>query len=180
MEVFDKDGKLIEGVFSKEEVDAQIKAASEKAVADAKVVADAAAEAARVAAEEAAAGGEQVPEWAKTLQQRVDSLTNHNTQSYLGKVVTGLDADKAKEVEAKYSSLSGYGETPEDLARRSEDAYLLATGQKYNAGTVNMNNIMASGGGRIQGEGKVTTEVDKSINDALGNSAADIAKFGKK
>ncbi len=176
MEVFDKEGKPIEGVFSKEEVEAQVKAASEKAIADAKVASDAAIEAARVAAEQ---NGD-MPEWAKTLSQKVDSLSNHNTQSYLGKVVTGLDADKAKEVQAKYDSLGGYAETPEGLARRSEDAYLLATGQKYNGETVNIGNLMASGQGRSHIDPKVTTEVDKNINAALGNTPEDIAKFGKK
>lgn len=180
MEVFDKDGKPIEGVFSKEEVEAQVKAAAEKAVADAKAAADAAAEAARVAAQGSGNGGDEMPDWAKTLVQKVDSLSNHNTQSYLSKVVTGLDSDKAKEVEAKYASLTGYAETPEGLARRSEDAYLLATGQKYNAGTVNMSNLMAAGGGKSNTDAKVLTEVDKNINDALGNTAEDIAKFGKK
>lgn len=180
MEVFDKDGKPVEGVFSKEEVEAQVKAAADKAAADAKAASDAAIEAARVAAEAAGAGGDQIPEWAKTLVQKVDSLSNHNTQSYLGKVVTGLDSDKAKEVEAKYASLTGYAETPEGLARRSEDAYLLATGQKYNAGTVNMGNLMASGQGKSNIDPKAITEVDKNINTALGNTPEDVAKFGKK
>ena len=81
---------------------------------------------------------------------------------------------------AKYSSLTGYAETPEGLARRSEDAYLLATGEKYNAGTVNMGNLIASGGGKSNTDAKVVTEADKSINEALGNTAEDIAKFGKK
>jgi hypothetical protein len=67
------------------------------------------------------------------------------------------------------------------MARRAEDAYLLATGEKFNAGTVNVQNLMSSGnGGRTHTENKVTTEADKEIQSALGITTADVEKFTKK
>ena len=66
------------------------------------------------------------------------------------------------------------------MARRAEDAYLLATGEKYNAGTVNMQNLVASGGGMTVTDSKVVTEADKELQVALGLSQADVDKYGKK
>lgn len=182
MKAFDKDGKEID-VFSQEELDAKLKeftdkTASEKAEAEAKAAAD------KAAADAAAAAGgnnDEVPAWAKPIIAAVDSLKSNHTQGYVEKVATGLDADKRKLVETKFAGLSGYDETPEGMARRAEDAYLLATGEKFNAGTVNMQNLMGSGsGGRTATTDKVTTEADKEIQSALGITTADIEKFTKK
>lgn len=182
MKAFDKDGNEID-VFSQEELDAKLKeftdkTASEKAEADAKAKA-----AADKAVADAAAGGnnDEVPAWAKPIIAAVDSLKSNHTQGYVEKVATGLDADKRKLVETKFAGLSGYDETPDGMARRAEDAYLLATGEKFNAGTVNMQNLMGSGsGGRTATTDKVTTEADKEIQSALGITTADIEKFTKK
>lgn len=180
MKAFDKDGKEID-VFSQEELDAKLKeftdkTASEKAEADAKAAAD------KAAADAAAAAGgnnDEVPAWAKPIIAAVDSLKSNHTQTYVEKVATGLDADKRKLVETKFAGLSGYDETPEGMARRAEDAYLLATGEKFNAGTVNVQNLMGSGGGRTATNDKVTTEADKEIQSALGITAKDVEKFTK-
>lgn len=180
MKAFDKDGKEIE-VFSQEELDAKIKEAGEKAAADALAAAEAKAKAdADAAAAAAGQGGNEIPEWAKPIVAAVQSLSQNHTMGYVDKVATGLDADKRKEVEAKFASLTGYEETPEGMARRAEDAYLLATGERFNAGTVNMGNLMASGSGRTDTDPKVQTETDKNVQAALGISQADVEKFGKK
>jgi len=182
MKAFDAEGKEIE-VFSQEELDAKLKeftekTASEKAEADAKAAAD------KAAADAAAAAGgnnDEVPAWAKPIIDTVNSLKSNHTQTYVEKVATGLDADKRKLVETKFAGLTGYEETPEGMARRAEDAYLLATGEKFNAGTVNVQNLMSSGnGGRTQTDNKVVTETDKEIQSALGITSADAEKFAKK
>lgn len=184
MKAFDAQGKEIE-VFSQEELDAKIKEASDKALADAKTQAEADAKAAadKAAADAAAAAGgnnDEVPAWAKPIIDTVNSLKSNHTQGYVEKVANGLDADKRKLVETKFAGLSGYEETPEGMARRAEDAYLLATGEKFNAGTVNVQNLMGAGGGRTQGGDKVTTEADKDIQSALGITPADVEKYTKK
>lgn len=174
MEVFDKDGNPIEGVFSKEELEAQVQAELEARIK--------AAEEAE-AAEAAAASQQQqndMPEWAQTLAQKVDSLSNNATRSFVDRVSSTLDSDRRREVEAKFNQLAGYDETPEGLARRAEDAYLLATGERYNAGSVDMSNLAAAGGGKTQTDSRVISEADKQIQAALGITPADIEKYGKK
>lgn len=180
MKAFDKDGNEID-VFSQEELDAKLKEISDKAATD-RAEADAKAAADKAAADAAAGGdeGEQVPAWAKGLMDSVASLRTNHTQTFVEKVTNGLDADKRKLVEAKFAGLSGYDETAEGLARKAEDAYLLATGEKFNAGTVNMSNLISSGGGRTVIGDKVVTEADKEIQAALGITPADVEKFAKK
>lgn len=178
MKAFDAEGNEIE-VFSKEELDAQIEATKTKLAEDAK----AADEAAKKAAEDVVAGtknDDEMPGWAKTLVEKVNLISSNETKTYLGKVTSGLDADKRKDVEAKYNNLTGYDETPEGLARRSEDAYLLATGQKYQAGTVDMNNLVASGGGKSVVDGAPVAEVDKGLQSLLGITKEDVDKYAKK
>lgn len=168
MEVFDKDGNLIEGMFSKDEVDEHIEAARKAVLDEVKPK------------EEEKQNTDEIPAWAKPLFDKVGTLESHNTQTFLGKVTLGLDADKRKDIEEKYKNLSGYDETSEGLARRAEDAYLVVTGEKFNAGTVDMSNLMGSGGGKSVIDSKVTTEADKTIQSLLGITSADVEKYGKK
>lgn len=165
MKAFDAEGNEIE-VFSQEELDAKLKEAT-PAPAPAPI-------------EKKEAESTEIPVWAKELMGKVDALSGRETQTYVGRVVSGLDTDRKKEVEAKFQQLSGYDETPDGLARRAEDAYLLATGEKFNADTVNMKNLAAAGGGKTDTAPKVTTEADKQIQSALGITQADVDKFGKK
>jgi len=172
MEVFDKDGNPLEGVFSKEEVEAQIEAAKQQAIADAKTEAD------RLAAE--GKKEEEIPAWAKPLLEKVGALETHTTKSFLGKVTSGLDTDKKNEIEKRYEGLQGYENTPEGLSRRAEDAYLLVTHEKFNAGTVDMSNLSAAGGGKTNFNVKETSGVDKEIQKDLGITQADVEKYSKK
>ena len=173
MKAFDKDGNEID-VFSQEELDIKIKEANDTAIAAAKAEAEAA------AAPAAQQQSDDIPEWAKQLIAKVDSVSTRETLSYVDKVSASLDADRRKIVGAKFSSRTGYDETPEGMARRAEDAYLLATGEKFNAGTVDINNLAAAGGGRTNTDVKAVTDADKNIQAALGVTAADVEKFGKK
>lgn len=169
MEVFDKEGNPIEGVFSKEELEAQV-----QVELDARIK----------AAEEAEAAEQQqqtdMPEWAQSLMQKVDSLSSNATRTFVDRVSSTLDSDRKREVETKFNQLTGYEETAEGLARRAEDAYLLATGERYNAGRVDMSNLAAAGGGKTQTDSRVISEADKQIQAALGITPADIEKYGKK
>jgi hypothetical protein len=173
MEVFDKDGNPIEGVFSKDELEAQVQAELETRIKAAEE-----AEAAEAAQQQQQS--EVVPPWAQSLMERVESLSSNATRTFVDKVSSTLDVDKRKDVESKFNQLTGYEETAEGLARRAEDAYLLATGERYNAGRVDMSNLAAAGGGKTQTDTKVITEADKQIQAALGITPADIEKYGKK
>ncbi len=174
MEVFDKDGNLIEGdFFSQEELDEKLEEIKQQMTKETPVV--------PAPVKPAVADNQdEMPQWAKELKASVDGLNQNQTQSYLKSVTSMLDADKKTEVEKRFASLAGYDNTPEGLQRRAEDAHLLATGERYNSNGVNMPNIMAAGGGRTQVDATVTPEADKNIRQALGISEADAEKFSKK
>lgn len=183
MKVKDNDGNEIE-VFTQEELDAKLKETTDKAVADALALKEKeASDKAKAEADAAAAGAgdkDEIPSWAKPIVAAVQSLSQNHTMGYVEKVSTGLDADRRKLVETKFSSLTGYEDTAEGMQRRAEDAYLLATGEKFNAGTVNMGNLVAGSGGRTVTDSKAVTEADKNIQSALGITTADVEKFAKK
>jgi hypothetical protein len=176
---YNEEGLKIEGLLTQAEVDAQIAAAKvvdQKAGADAEA-AMAVAEAAKVAA---IAKVEDTPAWATSLIERLQVIENNGTKTYINNVTSMLDADKKKEVEAKFNQLTGYENSPEGLTRRAEDAHLLTTGERYNANSVDLQNLTAAGGGRTNVSGPAVTEVDKGIQSVLGITGADVEKFGKK
>jgi len=166
---YDADGNEVEG-FNQEELDARVKEAAE-------------AEAARVKAEaDAARAGENntMPDWFKPFAEKIGTFDNNQKLTTISRVATGLDNDKQKEVQQKFENLTGYADTPEAQARRAEDAYLLVTGTKYDGGNVNMNNLMASGGGKAPLDTAKVAEADTAVRSVLGITEADVEKFGKK
>lgn len=178
MKAFDKDGNEIE-VFSQEELEAKLNEVKSSALKEAEAKIEQERKNAEEAAAAARAAGDEVPEWAKEIIARVDSLSQSHTQTYVERVANGLDGDKRKLIEAKFSTLTGYDDTPEGLSRRAEDAYLLATGEKFNAGSVNVANLAAAGGGRSNVQEKAQSDVDAGIQAALGIRPEDVAKFKK-
>lgn len=175
MEAFDKDGNAIT-VFSQEELDAKAKEVSDAAVS-------AALEEHKKSnppASDDDGKDDEIPAWAKPLFDNVETLRSNNTQSHLAKVTAGIDTDKRNEIEAKFKDLSGYAETAEGMSRRAEDAYLLVTGSKFDAGTVDMSNLVGSGGGKSNLSSPQQTASDKNIQAALNITQADVEKFGKK
>jgi hypothetical protein len=201
MEVFDKDGNAIEGVFSQEELDAKLKetadelttkheesllTANEAAVAKYKEENPPKVEEKKE--EEGEKKEDEPPAWAKSLieaneatKARVDSLTGNQNQSHLEGVTKMLDADKAKEVSERFDSMTGYEDTKEGLSRRAEDAYLLVVGEKPDSGGVNMGNINAGGTGQAPvTTGKESSADDKQLRGVLGITDADVEKFGNK
>lgn len=165
-EFFDKDGNPVQG-YTKEELDIEL-AKLKPAIEDLKY-------------------NDEIPAWAKELKQTIESLGStvktidtNQKKTTINSITNGLDADKKKEVEQRFETLAGaYGDSPEDQARRAEDAYLLAVGQKYTANEVNMGNLSRVGG-KVEVNDVQVKEVDKNIQAALGVTAEDVAKFGKK
>lgn len=181
MKAFDAEGNEIE-VFSQEELTAKIEEEKQKALADAKKASDDA-EKAKADADAAAAGAgkpDDIPAWAQTLITQVQTLATGTKQTVLSKYTSGLDADKKKDVETRFESLSGYEDTPEGQSKRAADAYLLVTNKPFNAGEVNMPNLMAAGGAPSIVNGDPVTPKDKEIQSVLGITSEDVAKYTKK
>lgn len=190
MEVFDKDGKPVEGVFSQEELDAKVQEAVESNKTEfEKAIEEAGTNAVEQFKKdndwkEPDAGNkgdkEEVPAWAKELTEKVNGLTNNQNRSHVQSVSKMLDADKQKEVADKFDSLSGYDDSPEGLQRKAEDAYLLVTGEKFDAEGIDMSNTHAAGGGERQNQPDTFTDADKDVQNALGITPEDVEKFSGK
>jgi len=94
---------------------------------------------------------------------------------------TNLDGDQVTELQNKFNSLTGYDETPEGMQRRAEDAYLLTTGQRFDAGTMDMKNIASGVGGKAGVTAPPQASADEqALRSALGISEEDIQKYGNK
>lgn len=123
------------------------------------------------------------PAWFKEWQEKEFSTVAHNqNRQYVDTVVSSLDADKQKDVRAKFDSLVGYANTPEGMKDRANDAYVLVMGERPAASAVDLSNLNAGGGGRpnISDGHAGNAEVDKPIQDALGITPEDVAKYAKK
>lgn len=183
MEVFDKDGKPVENVFSQEELDAKIKEAKDAdaaAAAKAKADADTAAEAAKTKAPEA-----QKPEdmmaVLKALQETVGSLVKSTESTGASKFTSGLDEEKKTAFNSQFEALQKTGQyenTPEGIEKRAAAAYMLTTGEAFNAGNFDMGNLSGAGGKSVTKANAQQSEVDKQISEALGNTAEDVKKHG--
>lgn len=171
-EVYDADGNLVEGYLSPEEVTAKLdaeKIAWEAANPPAPVVVPPV----------AAPAADAPPAWAQSIIDKVEQLSGNQKSTLVKDFTSGLDADKQKEFDAKFNSLSGYEETPEGIQKRAQDAYLLTTGQQYSATPINMQNIAASTGGPVRPAASAPA-IDKELGAIFGNTEDDISKYGKK
>jgi hypothetical protein len=169
-EVYDAEGNLIEGYLSPEEVAAKIEA--EKAEW-AKIKPPA------PVTTEQKSNEDEPPAWFKPFAEQVQKLSGNQTSTFIKDYVSNLDADKQKEFDAKFNSLTGYDDSPEGIQKRAQDAYLLTTGQPYNATAVNMQNIVASTGGPVRPSAP-KPEVDKGIQEVLGITEEDANKYASK
>lgn len=166
MEVFDSEGNKVEGVFTQADIDAKI--AAEKATW----------EASQKPADPTPAADEP-PAWAKSLINKVETLSGNQTSMALGDITSSLDADKKEAFTKRFESLTGYSDTPEDIQRRAQDAYLLTVGQPYQAQAINMGNIVANGNSPVRPSAPAP-EVDKAFAATFGLSEQDVAKYGNK
>lgn len=167
MELFDANGNKVEGYLSADEVAAKV--AAEKAAWEATKP--------TTPPTPPAPAENEPPAWFKPFAEQVQRLSGNQTSTLVKDFVSGLDADKQKEFDAKFNSLSGYDETPEGIQRRAQDAYLLTTGQPYNANAVNMQNVVSSGNRPVKPEAP-KAEVDEAFKSVFGISDEDVKKYG--
>lgn len=173
MEVFDKDGNPVEGVFSQAELDAKI--AEAKAAVVPPVVTP------TVPATPVVPAAPLVDPLLTSLQEQVTTLSKGFETSVTTKFAGGLDADKKAAFEKKFEELavlSSYDKTPEGLQRRAADAYALTTGQPFNFDALNMGNLGNVNGKAPTVPNKELREEDKAIAAALGNTPEDYKKYG--
>jgi hypothetical protein len=168
MEVFDSEGNKVEGVMTQADFDAKLAAEKttwEAAQTPAPVV--------------PAADPNAVPEWFKPFADKVTQLSGNQTTMVTSEIAGGLDADKREAFTKRFDSLTGYEETPEGIQRRAQDAYLLAVGQPYQAQSINMQNVAASGGAPTRPSATAPV-VDQAFGETFGISDADRSKYGNK
>ena len=169
MEVFDSEGNKVEGVMTAAEVAAKIEAEKATWAAEQKPPAPAA----------PAADPNAVPEWFKPFAEQVTKLSGNLQTTVISDYAASLDADKKQAFNSRFDSLTGYPDTPEGMQKRAADAYLLTTGQPYEAQAINMGNIVAAGNGPVRPAAPVG-EVDKAFAQTFGITEQDVAKYGNK
>ncbi len=175
MEVFDKDGNPVDGVFSQEELDAKI-AELTKAPEPAAPVAPIAPAAPVVPP------APTVDPLVTQLKEQLDNLTKSFEMTVTTKYGTGMTPEQKAAFDAKFTELSSlptYADTtPAGLEKRAEAAYTLATGQPFQYNAMNMQNLGASGGKAPTVANNELKEEDKPIAAALGNTPEDYKKYG--
>lgn len=174
MELFDKDGNLVEGILTQEEFDKKLQEELEKKkLEEPKPEPE--------PEPEPKTKEDEAPAWAKVLLERVDRLDGNQRTQVIDRFASGMDSDTRKEFEQNYTKLSGYEETPDGMSRKAEDAYLLTTGQRFNQSQVNMQNIAAGHSGPSGQEvTKQESSESKEIRSLLGISDDDVEKYGNK
>ena len=172
MEVFDKDGKPVEGVFSQAELDAKIEEAKKAFVPP--VV--------EPKKEDAPAPKpDDVMAVLKSLQETVSTLVKSGENTGASKFTANLDDEKKTIFNTQFEALQKtgmYENTPEGIEKRAAAAYTLTTGSTPDAGNFNMGNLSAVGGKTAVKISTEMSEVDKQISAALGNTEADFKKHG--
>jgi len=174
MEVFDKDGNPVENIFSQEELDAKIAEAVKEATLA--PVADPKPESASEAQKP-----EDIMAAIKALSDTVSGFVKSNESAGASKYSSELDEEKKIIFNNKFEALQKtglYENTLEGIEKRSADAYQLTTGEAFDAGNFNMQNLSSAGGrGPIKTDAQVS-EADKEISAILGNTEEDIKKYG--
>jgi hypothetical protein len=173
MEVFDKDGKPVENVFSQEEVDAKIKEATKKV--EPPVV--------EPKKEEvpATVKPEEIMAAITALQATVGSIVKSTETTGASKFTASLDDEKKTAFNTQFEALQKTGQyenTPEGIEKRASAAYMLTIGESFDAGNFNMGNLSSVGGKTGAKPTGEMSEADKQISAALGNTEEDFKKHG--
>lgn len=174
MEVFDKDGKPVEGVFSQAELDAKIEEAKKAFVPPTPTP-----EPKKEEPAPAAAKPDDVMAALKALQETVGSLVKSGETTGASKFTAALDDEKKTAFNTQFEALQKTGQyenTPEGIEKRAAAAYMLTTGESFDAGNFNMGNLSAVGGKALNKPNAEMSEVDKQISAALGNTPEDFKK----
>lgn len=175
MEVFDKDGNPVENVFSQEELDAKIAEATKVVVPP---VVEPKKEDVQVPA---TVKPEDIMAALTALQATVGSIVKSTETTGASKFTATLDEEKKTEFNTQFEALQKTGQyenTPEGIEKRAAAAYMLTTGESFDAGNFNMGNLSAAGGKSPTKPATEMTEVDKQISAVLGNTEEDFKKHG--
>lgn len=168
-EFFDKDGNPVTDVYTKEQV--------EQMIAEAKNVPPAPS----ADVPPAPATPDTLPDWAKPLLEKVDTLSQTVERTHFNRIAASLPAEERTKMQENYNRLTGYDNTPEGIEARAQVAYLMTTGQQYTANNVDLGTINAAGNGRINiNDKQQTTETDAFFGKMLGISEEDRAKYAPK
>lgn len=179
MALYDKDGNEVEGSMTKEEHEAALKEASDKAVEDYKVANPAPKE---ETTEEKTAREAKEKEGTSelgTLTATVASLQKQIRDKDLAVLATGFakgDTAKRDEIVKNFDKLTGFEATPEGFALQAEAAARM-TGIDTTGIDVGAFSGTSSGRSVDASVGSKTTEKDAAIQKELGITAEDITKY---
>lgn len=176
-ELYDKDGNLVEGALTKEEHEAAITTKSQEAVEAYKAANPPKEE----KQEEKQDGGEKTAAElaAEAAEAAVAAALRARDISDMAKLYAPGDATKQNEIIQNAGRLQGYEATAEGLASQMEAAASMAG---IDVKGVDISGITSTGGGRnvdTAPKGS-TSEVDKSLQTALGIKPEDAEKYGKE
>lgn len=190
MELYDKDGTLVEGALTKEEIETAQKTAVDAAAA--KALEDykkehpeplAETDEEKIAREKKEKEEAEKKETEKTPQQIVEeavtvALKKRDVQDMAKKFAPG-DPDKQKEILANIDRVTGFEDTPEGMVQQAEAAARMAG---IDTAGVNVSDVSATGSGRNidVADAKKTSEIDESLQKGLGISKEDVEKYGKE
>jgi hypothetical protein len=170
-EYYDADGNLVEGLFTADELTAKIEEAKASFTPP---PADPVPPVTPVATTD-----NEPPEWFKPFAAKVDQLAGNQKETVISSIAAAVDAEKRVNFNTNFNNLLGYAETPEGMQERAKAAYLLTTGQQYNDGAINMQNIDASKGGPTKPTAPPAA-VDEGFKKTFGITDEDITKYGNK
>lgn len=185
MEYFDKDGNKIEGLVTQEELSQKITEAIDAAKLEFEKNKESDGDKDQGKDPKEGNDADDVVEKVKAAleslgisKEKIDTISNNQTSGFLSKYKNLIDEDKKEEFQNRYNSLQGYGETPEEIEKRAQDAFLLTTGARFSDEGLNMQNLGHSTGNKANvNDKKEMSDLDKSISNVLGNSDDDIKKY---
>lgn len=173
MEVFDKDGNPVENVFSQDELDAKI-AEAVKAVKPKEE------EKKETPPAPVPTPNDEVMNAIKALQETVGTLVKSSETTGTTKFTASLDEEKKIAFNTQFEALQKTGQyenTPEGIEKRAAAAYMLTTGESFDAGNFDMGNLSGTSGKSPAKPNAEQSEVDKQLSEVLGNTEEDVKKY---
>jgi hypothetical protein len=118
--------------------------------------------------------------WAKEAIDKMNSFVEQQTAQIKERVATTLTTEQRAELDANFNKLTGFDQTPDGLSKRAEAAYLLTTGQPFNADAVNLQGLNSVNVGRVIPLNNTVTPGEKMLGDMMGITEEDRKKFASK
>ena len=171
---FDKDGNPVENVFSQKEVEAKIEEAK-------KTFTQTNTNDIKQTESSNAVKPEEIMAALTALQATVGLIVKSTETTGASKFTANLDDEKKTAFNTQFEALQKtglYENTPEGIEKRAAAAYVLTTGESIDAGNFNMGNLSSVGSKAPVKVNTETSETDKQISAALGNTEEDIKKYG--